>query len=172
MKIRKGFVSNSSSSSFVVLGNYISLSDITLDLIKNHEIYFLGNWMSDGQDIVQIETEEQFYFFKHFIRDDGDGNFVLSYIPVNECDSLTPNVINKYIDGDTQFKLLNFEKDYYTSETFDRLKEVYLDGDSWYKNDDINTEKDFQNFIKCVNNGNVKAFFRDKKLGRINEKEM
>jgi len=41
MKIRTGFVSNSSSSSFVVIGNRISLDKITAKDIKDGKIYLV-----------------------------------------------------------------------------------------------------------------------------------
>ena len=46
MKIRQGFVSNSSSSSFVI--NKINLSEKQIEQIKNHGSYMRYNEQSDA----------------------------------------------------------------------------------------------------------------------------
>jgi len=58
MKIRNGFVSNSSSSSFLILGNNIDILDVTSSMIKEKQIYFLGKYLNEGRDIFQIKKIE------------------------------------------------------------------------------------------------------------------
>ncbi len=61
MKIRQGFVSNSSSSSFIVSKNVLSNSQIRK--IKNHIKYAKTNFQMDNADSIERwgieETEEE-----------------------------------------------------------------------------------------------------------------
>jgi|GEM_PF-4462425 len=74
MKIRQGFVSNSSSSSFVVIGKRVSLTDISLDDFKNK------NWMIETgyyyEGTVNIQTKwfdkNQFEDLYNFMVNSGD----------------------------------------------------------------------------------------------------
>ena len=60
MKTRIGFVSNSSSSSFVIIGRKISMSDIK----KEKEfVYLMGDYFGEGQDIVELNDEMKDYIF-------------------------------------------------------------------------------------------------------------
>jgi len=99
MKIRNGFVSNSSSSSFVIFGNNINIEDATNDMIGVKNLYFLGDWLNEGQDVLKINTIEELAFIKSlyklkntddefvlvnsyvFSEDDSDEEFDLSILP-------------------------------------------------------------------------------------------
>jgi hypothetical protein len=64
MKIRAGFVSNSSSSSFMIVGKKLSYDEITMEMIENKKLIALGPEIVEGSDVFQIKTIEQFAFLK------------------------------------------------------------------------------------------------------------
>lgn len=53
MKIRTGFVSNSSSSSFTLIGHEISPDEIN----KYDTVYFIGQYLNEGYDLFKIDEE-------------------------------------------------------------------------------------------------------------------
>lgn len=55
MKIRQGFISNSSSSSFLIAGYDIALEDVK----EPSDCYFVGKDLGDGADIFLLTTEIQ-----------------------------------------------------------------------------------------------------------------
>lgn len=82
MKIRQGFVSNSSSSSFIVFGRNIDIKDITPSIIKEKEIICLGKELSDGQDIFYIENIDMLAFLKALNELGRDIEYDMEFIEV------------------------------------------------------------------------------------------
>lgn len=64
MKVRDGFVSNSSSSSFMAIGKYISVKDI-----DKENVYFIGYSGGEGTDYFELTPEMKSYIKEKGFRD-------------------------------------------------------------------------------------------------------
>jgi hypothetical protein len=65
MKTRQGFVSNSSSTSFLIIGKEIEIKSVTPRMIKEKKIVVLGEDIIDeGLDVFKIKTDEELAFLK------------------------------------------------------------------------------------------------------------
>lgn len=64
MKIRNGFVSNSSSSSFVIFGIRVNTKELSNEDIKNNKYTVIGDYFEGGYDVFEIDNEETLKFIK------------------------------------------------------------------------------------------------------------
>lgn len=152
MKTRVGFVSNSSSSSFLLLGKEFDIKNITPKMILEKEIYALGDHLSDGQDIFRIKNIEELAFLKALkeIDSDYEFTFVESYV-ISIDDSEGSFDIEKLPKKGT-IQYFSVEKDYNSSNNLDELKFRY---DSYNKTELI-----------------MQRYLRSEKINRIeNNKE-
>jgi len=130
MKRRLGFVSNSSSSSFLILGREIDINEVTSKMIKKKKIMVLGYDLSDGQDVFQISSAEILAFMKALNN---------SYLG-HDISILETYVMNNTDEPDIEFdvelfleklpkkgkvKLITCWKDYTSSDSLDLLLSRY-----------------------------------------------
>lgn len=125
MKIRQGFVSNSSSSSFIVFGRNIDIKDITPSIIKEKEIICLGKELSEGQDIFYIKNIDT--FLKALNELGRDIEYDMEFIEVYSVGGFDEYSGELDLTNLTTKKIqyFNIDKDYSSSRDLSDIKERY-----------------------------------------------
>ena len=126
MKIRQGFVSNSSSSSFVAVARELNIGDIKLEDILNKNIVSFGSYLSDGVDLIRIKDENMLKFFKLFpsySNDYDDGDF--SFYQIVKEDESSISLTKESLEDGVEYIILSEEKDQHSTYDFEYLIRRY-----------------------------------------------
>lgn len=129
MKIRSGFVSNSSSSSFAIAGIYIgNFNNIDKIIFDNTKTYImLGNYLEEGKDIIYL-NEKLIKFFidnKDNINvEDGD---IYLLLDIAYDDEFELNIADLITAGYTKIKIINGTADQNSSESIEDIKRNYME---------------------------------------------
>ena len=124
MKLRLGFVSNSSSSSFVMLCNRVEFKDLNLKDIRGREIKALGKYLGDGQDFFRVD-EEIFNCIK-------ENNQVLEHLCFYEVFAEGDDDIEierKDLPEKGSLHIISTTVDYHCSDDLSLFKENYLENE-------------------------------------------
>ena len=123
MKIRTCFVSNSSSSSCVIIGKRINYKDVLQIMAEGRDVYVLGDYLCDGSDLFKL-TEEMANAAKRNRWDIGAASFweVYEYGEEISLENAPRDMV-----------AFGMELDYHTTEGLDEFNRRYIDNneDSW-----------------------------------------
>ena len=129
MKIRSGFVSNSSSSSFAIAGIYIgNFNNIDKIIFDNTKTYImLCNYLEEGKDIIYL-NEKLIKFFidnKDNINvEDGD---IYLLLDIAYDDEFELNIAELITAGYTKIKIINGTADQNSSRSIEDIKRNYME---------------------------------------------
>ena len=126
MKTRHNLVSNSSSSSFILIGTPIQISNITKEVMGRGDVFVRGRMMGEGIDFIDVKTEGMLKFIQEH-----EVLFGSAYCDCRTfCDQSEVLLQKKYDNGEV---VVACDKDYCCSGSVSDLIEHYLDADELKK---------------------------------------
>ena len=125
MKIRNGFVSNSSSSSFIIIGKELDIRQVNIKIVNEKQIVAVGDDLNEGQDIFQIISIEQLAFLKAMENLENSKAFRIFDAYLYDTGDYEGDVEVKKLPSSGKLRWIKGEKDYCSSESLSVLQSRY-----------------------------------------------
>lgn len=154
MKVRNGFVSNSSSSSFIASAIELNIEDITKDMLSS-QIIAVGKDLCEGTDIISINDIFKLKFFKIFNEYEFEFYEIISSELEFYGSDEERDLILKKSEWKPNYVELDLEMDHSPSSSLETLFERYFEK---YSNIDIENI-DLEKYLDRL--------YRERKLKRI-----
>ena len=125
MKIRVGFVSNSSSSSFLVIGKNIAASKVTTKMLIEKQIVAIGGEVIEGLDVFEVKSIEEMAFLKALANLESEHAFTIVDACVFGREEYEGEIEVKNLPRSGKVSYYTGWMDYSSSQDVSTLKERY-----------------------------------------------